>query len=193
MKFLLFLVFVAVPLAEVAVLIKVGQVIGVVPTVALVVLTAVIGVALLKRQGLAALARAQNAMDAGQLPIDPVIDGVCLLVAGAFLLTPGLITDTAGFLLLVPPLRHGLARWAFARLKESGNVRVWTAGGPAGPGGGGAQRDPRRQRRGPKGEPVIEGEYEELNRDADEPARETNDDEPAPPRGGNGGSPWRKQ
>jgi UPF0716 protein FxsA len=188
MKFLLFLIFVVVPLAEVAILIQVGQIIGVVPTIALVVLTAVIGVALLKRQGLAALARAQRSMDAGELPIDSVIDGVCLLVAGAFLLTPGLITDTAGFLLLVPPFRHGLARWAFAKLQQSGNVRVWTAGGPAGSPGGGSGRDPRGRQRGPEGEPVIEGEYEEVEPNSEEPAR----DRSSPPVSDQDGSPWRK-
>lgn len=175
MKLLILLLFIAVPLAEIALLIKIGEVIGVVPTVGLVVLTAVIGVALLKRQGLAAMAEAQRALDAGELPVDSVIDGVCLLVAGAFLLTPGLITDTAGFLLLVPALRRRLGRWALARLAGSGVVAVHVAGGA--------------RRPGPHGPgPVIEGEFEEVEerRPPAPPAT------PRPGRDEGTGSPWKK-
>lgn len=179
MKFLILLIFIGVPLAEIAVFIKVGEVIGIGATVALVILTAIIGVSLLKRQGLAAMDKARTSVDAGELPVESVIDGVCLLVAGAFLLTPGLITDTAGFLLLVPAFRHGFARWAFAKLKDSGNVSVWTSQSTS--------------RQGPAGgfgdETIIETEYEEVRR-----SPEPSDDEPPaiPPGRRDGKSPWRK-
>ena len=179
MKFLMLLIFIGVPLAEIAVFIKVGDIIGIGATVALVILTAIIGVALLKRQGLAAMDKARTSVDAGELPVESVIDGVCLLVAGAFLLTPGLITDTAGFLLLVPPLRHGLARWAFAKIKESGNFRVWSSQSTSRPGPGGGFTD----------ETIIEADYEEVRGE-----REPDDEEPPaiPPGRGDGKSPWRK-
>ena len=182
MKFLILLLFIGVPLAEIAVFIKVGEIIGIAATVALVILTAIIGVALLKRQGLAALADAQQALDAGRVPVDAVTDAVCLLVAGAFLLTPGLITDTAGFLLLVPGFRRGLARWLFAKVRESGVFTVHTVGGrPDGPGPG-RGRDPG----------VIEGEYEVENEPetADAPGREAPDGKRV--RTDGKGSPWRK-
>ena len=154
MRLLPFLLFIAVPLAEIAVFIKVGEIIGLLWTIFLVILTAVVGVALLKQQGLATLSRAQEALDAGRLPVDSVLDGVCLLVAGAFLLTPGLITDTAGFLLLVPAFRRGLARWAFEKLRKHGSIHVQTFGsGPdAGP-------DPSQRGAGP----VIDGDFERVD------------------------------
>jgi UPF0716 protein FxsA len=184
MKFLVLLIFIGVPLAEIAVFIKVGEVIGIGATVALVILTAVIGVALLKRQGLAAMARARESVEAGELPVESVIDGVCLLVAGAFLLTPGLITDTAGFLLLVPAFRHGVAHWAFAKLRQSGNFQVWTSGPGMEPGGGG----PNGGRGGGRGDVIIETEYEEVR---GEVGRDDEEDAETPKRG-SGNSPWRR-
>lgn len=112
---LLLLIFLAVPIFEVYLLIQVGSVIGALPTVALVVLTAVIGVGLLRHQGLATLARAQQSLNAGQMPAIELLEGVGLLVAGAFLLTPGFFTDTLGFLLLIPTFRQALALWFIRR------------------------------------------------------------------------------
>ncbi len=165
MGLILLLLFIIVPLAEIALLIKIGEVVGVLPTIALVVATAVIGLALIRRQGLATLARAQKTLEAGGMPVDAALDGVCLLIAGAFLLTPGLITDTAGFLLLVPPLRRALARWGFAWLRRSGRVHMHVYGKSA---------ETRRD-----GPPVIEGEYERIE---PEP-RKSNGDAPRRPSG----------
>jgi len=145
---LLFVVFLLVPLTEIWVLLEVGSVIGALPTVALVVLTAVVGAGLIRAQGLATLARARDTADRGEVPAMELLEGLCLLVAGAFLLTPGFVTDTLGFALLVPALRRGL----FVALLERGMLQVATRGGPrgarpgAGAGGGGGGR-------------VIEGEY----------------------------------
>lgn len=158
MRLLPFLLFIAVPLAEIAVFIKVGEIIGLLWTILLVILTAIVGVALLKQQGLATFARAQEALDAGRLPVDSVLDGVCLLVAGAFLLTPGLITDSAGFLLLVPAFRRALARWAIEKLSKHGSIQVKTFGG--GP-------DPGADRPGRGEGPVIDGNYVRVDDNED--------------------------
>jgi len=104
----LFLLFVVVPLVEMIVLIKVGGVIGAIPTVALVCLTAFVGVSLIRAQGFSTLQRAQSKMQHGEMPAQEMVDGICLAVGGAMLLTPGFLTDAMGFLLLIPGLRKRL-------------------------------------------------------------------------------------
>ena len=96
------LIFLVVPVIEIFLLIKVGAVIGAWWTIGLVILTAVIGVRLLRIQGISTLARAQEKMDSGEMPAQEMMEGIGLIVAGAFLLTPGFFTDGAGFCLLVP-------------------------------------------------------------------------------------------
>jgi UPF0716 protein FxsA len=90
-------------------------VIGALPTVALVVLTALIGVALLRQQGIATIQRLQAQLDQGVLPAAEMIEGVILLVSGALLLTPGVATDLIGFLCLVPALRQAMAQRLIGR------------------------------------------------------------------------------
>ena len=107
---LLFVVFLVVPLVEIWLLIEVGSVIGAIWTVIMVVLTAMIGAALVRAQGLATLSRSQAQLRAGELPALEMFEGVALIVAGALLLTPGFFTDTVGFTLLIPPLRRRLIR-----------------------------------------------------------------------------------
>jgi UPF0716 protein FxsA len=102
--------FIVLPLAEIAVLIKVGSWIGLAPTLALIVLTAVAGTWMLRRQGFSVLIRARRQLEMGELPVVEVFEGLCLVFAGALLLTPGFITDTLGALLLVPPVRALLYR-----------------------------------------------------------------------------------
>lgn len=187
MRLLPFLLFILVPLAELAILIKVGEVIGIGATILLVILTAVIGVSLLKRQGLAALSRARASMEAGEFPVESVVDGACLLVAGALLLTPGLLTDTLGFLLLVPRVRLALARWIFNKLTASGNIHVDGAGPGAGAYGAGRPGDsPRQQDAPPSRGPLIEGESREMDEDEPEHGDEARGGEERP------SSPWRK-
>ncbi len=103
---LLFAVFLVVPLIEVWLLVTVGGSIGAGWTIFLVVLTAVVGAALVRAQGLSTLARSQELLRQGELPAVELLEGVALLIAGALLLTPGFFTDTVGFLLLLPPLRR---------------------------------------------------------------------------------------
>jgi UPF0716 protein FxsA len=113
-------IFLVVPVVEIYLLIQVGQVIGALWTVFLVVFTAVVGVWLLKIQGMSTLMRAQEKMQSGQMPAQEMLEGMGLLLAGAFLLTPGFFTDTVGFLLLLPPARAWLVSKLVAHMMRSG-------------------------------------------------------------------------
>lgn len=106
----LFLLFLLVPVVEIYFLIQVGKVIGAGWTIFLVVGTAVLGAYLLRLQGFNTLRRAQTSMAQGQLPAMEMLEGLCLLISGALLLTPGFVTDTLGFLLLMPPVRRALIK-----------------------------------------------------------------------------------
>lgn len=99
-----------VPLIELALLVWVEGRIGLGATVAMVVVTGVLGAALARQQGLAVVRRIQAQLAAGEVPGAALVDGLLILIAGVVLLTPGLLTDAAGFLLLVPPLRARLRR-----------------------------------------------------------------------------------
>ncbi|MFL1404569.1 FxsA family protein [Marinobacter sp. M1N3S26] len=157
--------FIVLPILEMVVLIKVGTIIGALSTVGLVLLTAVIGAALLKQQGLATLTRANQRLNSGELPAREVAEGLILAVGGALLLTPGFITDTIGFLCLIPGSRHWFVAQAMKRLvvRGQGGGFYWSSGG-GDPFGG---TDPFGRRRGPDDE-VIEGEYrDETGRDRD--------------------------
>ena len=106
----LLLAFLLIPLIEIYLLIKVGGIIGALPTVFLVVFTAVLGAALLRYQGLNTVREIQGRLQAGGVPAVPLLEGLFLVVAGALLLTPGFFTDAVGFALLVPPVRRHLAQ-----------------------------------------------------------------------------------
>jgi UPF0716 protein FxsA len=125
---ILIIAFILVPLAELAVLIAVGDWIGLLPTLILLLVVSVAGAWLAKREGLAAWARFQRAMAEGRVPTVEVADGAMILLAGALLLTPGFLTDVAGVLLLLPPTRamaRRLApRLAERRLRRRGGRRV---------------------------------------------------------------------
>ena len=113
-------VFLLVPLAEIYVLLKVGGVLGALPTIALVVLTAVVGAALMRAQGFATLQKVQRQLSAGEIPAVAMVEGAFILVAGALLLTPGFITDCVGFGCLFPPLRQALIRRMLVRFESPG-------------------------------------------------------------------------
>lgn len=115
LSFLPFL-FLVVPLSEIAVFVLVGSRIGVLPTIGLVVLTAVVGSALLRHQGLGTLARVQEALREGRAPGRDLVHGVMILLAGFLLLTPGFITDTLGLLLFVPAIRERVFAFLRARV-----------------------------------------------------------------------------
>jgi UPF0716 protein FxsA len=151
---ILLVAFLIVPLAEIAVLIEVGSRIGLAPTLALIVLTAIVGTWMLRRQGFGVLARAQRQLERGVLPVAEVFEGLCLVTAGALLLTPGFLTDIAGALLLLPPVRALLYRHLGHYLEP----RVGRPPGarPEKPNGAGT---------------VIDGEFEELGTGEVPPAR----------------------
>jgi len=118
----LLLLFTVVPLVELFLLVKLGTVVGVGPTIALVIFTGVLGAWLARQQGLGVLRRLRVELAAGRMPAGALIDGLLILVAGAVLLTPGLLTDALGFVLLVPPSRAVVRRIVaarFARRKEN--------------------------------------------------------------------------
>ncbi len=132
----LIFLFVAVPLVELAILLQVAQVIGLVPTIALVVTTGVAGAALARHQGLRAFLAVQQELAAGRLPGRALLDGLSILVGGAFLLTPGILTDIAGFSLLVPLSRRwlqGVVKRRLERRISEGTVEftVFSPGGEA--------------------------------------------------------------
>lgn len=102
---ILFLLFIAMPIVEIMVLMKVGSIFGVLPTIALVILTAWAGAAMVRQQGLATFQSVQGKLSQGEIPSDEIISALLLLVAGVMLFTPGLITDTFGLLLLWPVSR----------------------------------------------------------------------------------------
>ena len=110
-------VFFLTPIAEMYLLIEVAGYIDAWPTIFLVMLTAIIGVALLKRQGLATLTRGVARMNAGEVPAKEMAEGILLAVAGALLLTPGFITDFVGFTLLFPPSRMAIASQLLKRVQ----------------------------------------------------------------------------
>lgn len=138
---LLFLLLLLLPVVEIYLLIQVGGVIGVIPTIALVVFTAVLGTLLLRQQGLAVLQRVQRLAQQGEAPTAAMLEGVVILLSGAMLLLPGFFTDMLGLLGLVPPLRHALV----AVILRRGLPRRPPPGGPAG-----------HPRRGPT---TLEGQY----------------------------------
>ncbi len=127
MAFAILLALVGVPLVEIAVFIEVGGWIGLWPTLVVILLTAFAGTWLIRAQGIGVLMRARRTVAEGGTPLREMFDGVCLVVAGAFLLTPGFVTDATGFLLLLPPFRDLAAGWAWRRW--GGEVRA-RQGGP---------------------------------------------------------------
>jgi UPF0716 protein FxsA len=102
------IIFMLVPIVEMWILIEVGGWIGALPTIALVVLTATLGLSLLKRQGLSTLMSARRKMDEGSIPASELVSGVMIAVGSALLLTPGFVTDAIGFALLIPQTRQWL-------------------------------------------------------------------------------------
>lgn len=157
---IILLAFIVVPIAEIALLIHVGGLIGTWETIALVVLTAVIGTALFRAQGTRVLLRAQDVMAQGGFPAKELFDGVCILVAGVLLLTPGFITDGLGLALLVPVLRVWIGRLLWQAARRSGQFHVHMEGS--------SWHDP--ERRSP--DDVIEGDFTIVSPDEREPEQD---------------------
>ncbi len=110
--------FIILPAIELAVLIEVGRHIGILATLALIVTTGVLGAYLARSQGLAVLRQMRVETAAGRLPAEPLVDGVIILLAGAVLLTPGFLTDIAGFLCLIPAFRRMVKAMLWRKLNR---------------------------------------------------------------------------
>lgn len=137
-----FLLFLAIPLLEIYFLILIGSWIGALPTVLIVILTAVAGAALARQQGFATLQRVQLMLANGEMPALELLEGVILLLGALLLLTPGFITDLAGFFCLIPASRRLLALWTMRHLNPGTS-----------PGSGPTPPSPRRQGH------TLEGEF----------------------------------
>lgn len=156
MAWIIFALFIIVPLLEIFAFIEVGSAIGALPTLALIVLTAVVGALLVRWQGIKVVMDARQSLARDELPVAAAVHGVLLLLAGLLLLTPGFVTDTAGFLLLVPAIRSQVVARIWGWLEARTKVRTGTAA---------------RARRRPA---VIEGEAVEIDggRKRRDPSRE---------------------
>lgn len=154
----LMLLFIVIPAIELGLLIEIGSAIGALPTIGLIILTGIVGAALAKRQGLSTLRSIQTATSQGQMPVDQLVDGGLILVAGALLVTPGVLTDVFGFACLIPGTRALIKRQmkaALRRFAASGQVRVVDFRGGRDPGA-----DPSFGRaRRPRG-PVVDVDAE---------------------------------
>ncbi len=159
----LLLAMIGVPILEITVFIEVGGVFGLWPTLGAVIVTAIVGTGLLRHQGLGALFRVRESLAQGRFPMVEIFDGVCLLVAGALLLTPGFVTDAFGLLLFVPPFRALLRRLIGRHLVATGRV----------------ERSPE-DRMG-EGATVIDGEFDVLT--PGETAKRPDSDGGNPPPG----------
>ncbi|MCB1335280.1 MAG: FxsA family protein [Roseivivax sp.] len=146
----LFIAFLSIPLIEIALFIQVGGLIGLWPTLAIVVLTAIIGTWLVRSQGIAALNNLRGSFSRLDDPTEPLAHGAMILLAGALLLTPGFFTDALGFALLMPPVRDAVIAYLRRRVTvarfEMGEADLQT---------------PRRQPGA--GGPVIDGEFFEVD------------------------------
>lgn len=159
---LLAVLFIGMPLLEIAVIIEVGSAIGVWATIGLIIATAMAGSLLLRAQGLATLTRARAQMDAGQLPAREIFNGLCVVLAGGLLVLPGFVTDVLGLLLFLPPVRD-LLRLLITRhiaaKAARGEARIFVDGVGVG------RRSDRADGL------VVEGEYEDVTGADDGDAR----------------------
>ena len=149
-----FFLLVLFPITELTILIKVGGLIGVLPTIALIFMSASAGLFLLRREGFSTLTRARQKMSTGKIPAMEMMEGLVIAVCGALLLAPGLITDVIALCGLIPPVRRALIK----RMASSPRFRVYTSGGSMG--GGFSPQGPFQSPGKPSSsDNVIEGEY----------------------------------
>jgi UPF0716 protein FxsA len=127
----LLLLFILVPALELALLIEIGGRLGTAPTLLLLALSGFLGAFLARRQGLGALRAAREQMERGEIPAGPIVDGILILVAGVLLITPGVLTDGLGFLLLLGSFRERVKSILLTRFRrgiEDRRIRVYSSG-----------------------------------------------------------------
>jgi UPF0716 protein FxsA len=153
---IILLLLVALPLLEIAVFIKIGSIIGVWLTLTIIVSTFILGLWVVRLQGMGVARRFMAATRSGEPPVEPMMEAMLLMVAGGCLIAPGFITDTIGLLLLVPPLRQTVARWIIARgfplAVRMKQTRTYQR--PHAPGTRSRRADPA---------PTIEADYERID------------------------------
>ena len=152
LRLLLMLVFLGLPLLEIAVLIQVGQLIGFWPTLGLLVLSAALGMMVIREQGLSMVRRMLDAMSEGRLAFSSIVESYAVIAAGCLLIVPGFISDVMGLALLVPPLRRLVLRAMLPGLASGQADRMREA----------ETRNPEAKR-----PIVIDGTYERLDDDGD--------------------------
>ena len=165
------IILIALPLIEIAVLIKVGQWIGLWPVLGLVIGTFILGGAILGRSGLSSAVKVREALARGEPPVGAMLDSAMIVVAAILLMTPGLIADVIGLSLLIPPVRRALAHAALRNSVIVGTVRT-----QHGPFTDDPRAPPHGHDQGPgSGDgPVIEGEFERLDeRPVNRPGRDS--------------------
>lgn len=118
MLFRLIILFTIIPLIELVLLIKIGGIIGLIPTIAMVILTGILGASLTRSQGIMIINKIKNEMNSGRVPTENLLNGVLILVGGIVLLTPGLLTDLFGFMLLIPITRDFFKKILKEKLKN---------------------------------------------------------------------------
>ncbi|MDD1783817.1 membrane protein FxsA [Enterovibrio sp. ZSDZ35] len=159
---ILLLMFITVPVIEIALFIQVGGVLGLWPTVALILLTAIVGASLVRSQGLQTLLTVQQRLQQGELPAQQIVEGVMLAVAGVLLLTPGFMTDAMGMAVLLPWPRAWLAKQLMSKVKVANFQTGFQQQDPFG-------NDPFNQqgsfRDNDKSGSTFEGEFERKNDD----------------------------
>ena len=131
----LLLLFILVPIVELALLLEIGKRVGLPATLAIIVSTGALGAYLARRQGLGVLAKIRSEIDQGRLPTGHLVDGALILVAGAVLMTPGVLTDALGFFCLIPASRKWIRAWMWRWLERAardGRVKVSVSTGAYG-------------------------------------------------------------
>ena len=164
-----FLFFILIPIIEVVLFITIGKYIGLWNTILIIIITGIIGAVIVRNQGIATLKKGLEEIKSNKIPLQSILEGIAILISGAFLLTPGFLTDAIGFALFVPNLQRLIALFIKRAIERGGGPKVWVNGQPMGP------RDP-----------VIDGEHKTQERSA------PLDLEPrsGPP---NPNSPWNKR
>lgn len=166
MRYFLFIAFVIVPIVEITLFLKVGSLIGIPATIALILLTAIAGTMLVRSQGLQVISKIQQSAQRGEAPVDALVQGACVLAAGLLLLTPGFATDALGFALLIPPVRS----FVISRVWKVIEPHVVTTTVQT------TSWQEERQPRRPNGK-IIEGEAVEI--EEDEKGHRNNDGGPS--------------
>jgi UPF0716 protein FxsA len=182
---LLFLLFIGLPIAELYVIIEVGQAIGLAPTLALLIADSLVGVVLVRAQGRSAWQRFNVALVEGRVPGSAVFDGAMVLLGGALLLTPGFITDIFGILLLLPPTRAMVKR-LMGRMAKRRFAFTWGVAMPGGRSGGKPAGGPATGPFGPNGPPRPGGRRGRPEYDYEGTAHEVPDAAPELPEQGSG-------